>query len=131
MLTESFVASVLYSEKPPSTSSALKDAAIHLYDYQPLPSLKSSFKKSSTKPNCLAISASHIFAAQSDKAVIQVYSRERGNQEVFVPLQERASSLALIGDLHEASILAIGTEGGRLLLWEVRPPLDTPAVCRC
>ena len=120
MLTESFVASVLYSEKPPSTSSALKDTAIHLYHYQPLPSLKSSFKKSSTRPNCLAISASHIFAAQSDKAAILVYSRERGNQEVFIPFQERVSSITLIGDLQDAGILAIGTEGGRLLLWEVR-----------
>ena len=122
MLTESFVASVLYAEKPPSTSSALKDASIHLYDFQPLPSLKTSFKKSSTKANCLAISASHVFAAQSDKAAIQVYSRERGNQEAFIPLQEKVSSLALIGDLQDAGILAMGTEGGRLLLWEVRWP---------
>ena len=127
MLTESFIASVLSSEKPPSTSSALKDASIHIYDVQPLASLKSSFKKSSTKPNCLAVSASHIFAAQSDKAAIQVYSRERGNQEVFIPFQEKVSSLALIGgDLQQhpdAGILAIGTEGGRLLLWEVRGPV--------
>ena len=128
MLCESFVASVLYSGKPPSTSSALKDAAIHFFEHRPLPSLKSSFKKSSTKPNCLAISASHVFAAQSDKAVIQVYSRERGNQELFVPLQEKASSLALVGNLQDASILAIGTEGGRLLLWEVGYPLDAQTV---
>ena len=118
MLTESFVASILGPEKNPNASTT-KDAGIYLYEYQPLPSLKSSFKKSSTKTNCLAVGTSHIFAAQADKAVIHVYNRERGNQEALVPFPENICSLALVGNQDGAEILAIGTEGGRLVLWEV------------
>ncbi|MCJ1308302.1 Pre-rRNA-processing protein ipi3 [Agyrium rufum] len=119
MLTESFIASVQGSVQSASTSSNLKDAGIFLHDYQPLASLKSTFKKSSTRPNCLAVNATHAFAAQADKAVIHVYNRERGNQEALVPFQEKISSLALIGGYHDAGILAMGTDGGRLLLWEL------------
>lgn len=118
MLTESFVASVLGPDKSPNAATT-KDAGIHLYEYQPLPGLKSSFKKSSTKTNCLAVGASHIFAAQADKAVVHVYNRERGNQEALVPFSENICSLALVGNQDGAGILALGTEGGRLILWEV------------
>ncbi|KAL9120142.1 MAG: hypothetical protein Q9187_003300 [Circinaria calcarea] len=117
MLTESFVSSVLGSEKSPN-SSATKDAGIYHYEYQPLPGLKSSYKKSSAGTNCLAVSASHIFAAQADKAVVHVYNRDRGNQEALVPFPEKLRSLALIGSQDGAGILALGTEGGRLILWE-------------
>ena len=118
MLTESFVSSVLGTEKSPN-SSATKNAGIYLYEYQPLPGLKSSYKKSSTRNNCLAVGGSHIFAAQADKAVVHVYNRERGNQEALVPFPEKIRSLCLIGNQDGAGILALGTEGGRLILWEV------------
>ncbi|MCJ1474579.1 Pre-rRNA-processing protein ipi3 [Lambiella insularis] len=126
MLTESFIISISGSGKA-TTGTANKDGGIHIHEYQPFPVLRSSFKKSSTLPNCLAVSASHVFAAQVDKAVIHVYDRERGNQEATVPFPEKISSLALIGQYDGAGILALGTEGGRVLLWEVRCQVEPDA----
>ena len=119
MLTESFIASVLSPEKALNNAGP-KDASIHIHDYQPFSALRSSFKKSSTNPNCLAANDSHIFAAQADKAIVHIYSRDRGNQEALVPFPEKITSLALVGHVDSAAILALGTEGGRLMLWEVR-----------
>ena len=116
MLKETFVASTLDPEKPSNTTLA----GIHLHDVHPLPSLRSTFKKSSTKTNCLAVSPSHVFAAQADKAVIHVYNRERNNQEAIVPFPERIHSVALAGESDGAGTLILGTEGGRVILWEVR-----------
>ena len=115
MLTESFVASTLNPERP----SNIVATGIHLHDFQPLPALKSSFKKSSTNANCLAISLTHIFAAQADKAVVHVYSRENSNQEAVVPFPEKIHSIALAGESDGAGTLVLGTEGGRVILWEV------------
>lgn len=47
---------------------------------------------------------------------MHVYSREKGNQEATVPFPERVTSLALALD---ETVLVLGTEGGRILLWEV------------
>lgn len=116
MLTESFVAATLDPAKP-SNKTLL---GIHQHDFQPLQALKSTFKKSSSKANCLAVSRTHVFAAQADKAVVHVYSRERNNQEAIVPFPEKIHSIALAGEEHGAGILALGTEGGRIILWEVR-----------
>ena len=66
--------------------------------------------------NALAASSTHIFAAQADKAVVHVYSRERGNQEALVSFPERIHSLALIGE----GVLVLGSAEGRVILWEVR-----------
>ena len=115
MLTESFIASTLDPEK----SSNSVTPGIHFYEFQPLPALKSTFKKSSTKANSLAVSQSHVFAAQADKAVIHVYSRERNNQEAVVPFPEKIQSLVLAGESDGAGTLILGTEGGRVILWEV------------
>lgn len=115
MLTESFIASTLNPEKP--SNSVI--AGVHLYDFQPLPALKSTFKKSSTNTNCLAVSSTHVFAAQADKAVIHVYSRERNNQEAVVPFPEKIQSIVLAGESDGAGTLILGTEGGRVILWEV------------
>lgn len=119
MLTESFITAVLPSAKS-KPNSVVKDAGIRLHDLQPVPAVKTSFKKSSTPPNCLAVSASHIFAAQAEKAVVHVYSRERGNQEATVPFPERIHSVALAGEKNGAGVLVLGTEEGRIILWEVR-----------
>ena len=118
MLTESFVASTRTIDRR-AQATATKDIGIHLHDFRPIPSLKTSFKKSSTQPNCLAVSATHIFAAQADKSVIHVYSRERGNQEAVVPFQEKITCLAHAGYYHGAGTLVLGTQGGSLILWEV------------
>lgn len=116
MLTEHFLASIGTPTRKPDTSSATKDAGIFLHEHQPLLAQRSVFKKSATGPNCVAVSRSHIFAAQVDKAVVHVYSREKGNQEATVPFPERVTSLALALD---ETVLVLGTEGGRILLWEV------------
>ena len=116
MLKESFVAATSAPEK---ISQATKDLGIHLYDFQPLPAPISSFKKSSAQPNCLAVSASHIFTAQAEKAVVHVYNREYGKQEAVIPFPERIRSIALAGYVDSAGLLVLGTEGGRVILWEV------------
>ncbi|OQN96591.1 hypothetical protein B0A48_17021 [Cryoendolithus antarcticus] len=115
MLTEHFIAAISASTKKVSTSIA-KDASIFLYEHLPLVAPRSSFKKSATPPNCLAVSDSHIFAAQADKAVVHVYSRERGNQEATVPFTERITCLTLAC---EDAVLILGTAEGRLFLWEI------------
>ncbi|KAL4783033.1 WD40-repeat-containing domain protein [Aspergillus varians] len=117
MLSECFVASTLVSAKTIS-SAPLRDVGISLHELQPSSTLRSTFKKSSTAPNCLAVSASHVFAAQSEKAIVNVYSREKGNQEATVPFPERIRSIAVAGSKN-GDIVVLGTEGGRLILWEV------------
>ncbi|KAL9063126.1 MAG: hypothetical protein Q9157_008403 [Trypethelium eluteriae] len=114
MLTELFIASTSGIHQSPS-SVAIKDASIFIHEFQPLPAIRTSFKKSATAPHCLAASASHIFAAQAEKAVVHVYNRDKGNQEALVPFPERIHSLALAAD---GTILILGTEGGRIFLWE-------------
>ena len=116
MLTETFVAAT----KNPDKSTNNTVTGIHFHEFQPLPSLKSTFKKSSVNTHCLAISSTHVFAAQAEKAVIQVYNREKNNQEALVPFPEKIRCLALAGEQTGAGILILGTDGGRLILWEVR-----------
>lgn len=115
MLTEHFVASIGLGTKSLS-KNAQKDASIFIHEFQPLPQQLSSFKKSATSPGCLAVSPTHIFAAQIDKAVVQVYSRGKGNQEATVPFPERITCLALACD---DAVLVLGTAEGRILLWEL------------
>ena len=117
MLTEIFIAATLATNKAVAhASAALKDVGIFVQEFQPLSTFRHGFKKSSTHPNCIATSDSHIFAAQADKAVINVYSREEGNQEAIVPFPERIHSVVYANG---AEILVLGTEGGKLILWEV------------
>lgn len=117
MLTESFIAATLATSTKSNTPSTLKDVGIVLHEFQPQSTLRHGFKKSSTKVNCVAISSTHIFAAQADKAVVHVYNREKGNQESTVAFPERIHSLAFMGE--SSGYLILGTEGGRLTLWDV------------
>lgn len=113
MLSETFVTSVC---GPPLTSNTAvaKDVGIHCHTLSPTYSVSATFKKSSAPVNCLAVSETHVFAAQHEKAYVHVYSRLRCNQEAFVPLPERIRCLTLAGD-----VLVLGTAEGRLMLWEV------------
>ncbi|KAI4149038.1 MAG: hypothetical protein LQ341_001425 [Variospora aurantia] len=120
MLIESFVASTRAVEKKPNATTT-KDIGIYLHEYQPNPSLKSYFKKSSTQPNCIAANATHIFAAQADKSAVHVYNKDRNNHEAIVPFQEQITCLALAGQYEGAGTLVMGTQGGRLILWEPSP----------
>ena len=116
MLSESFIGATLSANKVNShLSSNLKDVGIFQHEIQPRAAFRYGYKKSSIDRNCLAISEHHIFAAQADKAVINAYSTEKGNQEATVPFPERIHSLAYVAG---TGILVIGTEGGRLMLWE-------------
>ncbi|KAF2467199.1 WD40 repeat-like protein [Lindgomyces ingoldianus] len=114
MLTEQFIASISASTKP--NAGVTKDAGIFFHEFQPLPAQRYVFKKSATPPNCLAVSRSHIFAAQAEKAVVHIYSREKGNQEAIVPFQERIRSIALAS---KDTALLLGMESGRILAWEI------------
>ncbi|WPH01616.1 Hypothetical protein R9X50_00446400 [Acrodontium crateriforme] len=114
MLTEQFVSSVGVPTKAPGSNIA-KDAGIFVHEFQPIQAQRAIFKKSATLSNCLAVSSNHIFAAQSGKAVVHVYSREKGNQEAIVPFPEHITSLALACD---DSVLVLGTVEGRIFLWE-------------
>jgi len=114
MLSETFISSIRAQPKTANTAIA-KDVGIYLHELDPAPKIKSSFKKSSTPVNALAVNSTHIFAAQADKAVVHVYSRERGNQEALISFPERIHCLTLIGD----GVLVLGTAEGRLILWEV------------
>ncbi|KAI9799341.1 MAG: hypothetical protein M1825_004834 [Sarcosagium campestre] len=119
MLTEQFLTSTRSSSAKNTTLQAAKDIGIHVYEIQPYISLKNSFKKSSTDPQCLVASSTHVYAAQTDKAVVHVYSREQGKQETIVPFPERIHSLTFAGDVGGTGVLVLGTEGGRIILWEV------------
>jgi len=114
MLTESFITSILAQPKTANTAIA-KDIGIYFHELHPIPVVKSSLKKSSTRVNGLAATSTHIFAAQADKAVVHVYSREKGSQEALISFPERIHSLTLLED----GVLVLGTAEGRAILWEI------------
>lgn len=100
---------------PLSSNTAIaKDVGIYAHSLWPTFAAKSAFKKSATPPSCLAVSDTHVFAAQHEKAYVHVYSRLRGNQEAFVALPERIRCITLAKD-----VLIVGTVEGRIMLWEV------------
>lgn len=113
MLSELFFSSVCGPPITPNTAVS-RDIGIYSHTVTPSYAVKGSFKKSAAPAGCLAVSETHVFAAQDQKAHVHVYSRQRGNQELLVPFPERIRSLALAGD-----VLVLGTAEGRLILWEV------------
>jgi pre-rRNA-processing protein IPI3 len=115
MLTEHFVASIAASTKP--NTGVTKDAGVFFHEFQPQAVQRHVYKKTASNPNGLAVSSSHIFAAQAEKAVVHVYSREKGNQEAIIPFPERIHSIALACN---DTVLLLGAESGRILAWEVR-----------
>ncbi|KAF2022332.1 WD domain-containing protein [Aaosphaeria arxii CBS 175.79] len=114
MLTEHFVAAIAAHTKP--NTGVTKDAGIFYHEFQPLAAQRHIFKKSASAPNGLAVSSSHIFTAQADKALIHVYSRDKGNQEALIPFPEKIHSIALA---LEDTVLLLGTGSGRILAWEI------------
>lgn len=113
MLAEEFFSSVC---GPPLTSNTAiaKDVGIYSHSLWPTFAAKSTFRKSATGPNCLAVNDTHVFAAQHEKGYVHVYSRLRGNQEAFVAFPEKIRCLTLAG-----GVLVVGTVEGRIMLWEV------------
>ncbi|CAG7561264.1 unnamed protein product [Fusarium equiseti] len=129
MLTQEFISAI--SGPPLAANTAIsKDVGIYAHSLTPSHTIKQSFKKSSAPVNGLAVSQTHIFTAQDQKAHVHVYSRQRGNQEALVPFPERIRSLALAGQ-----VLVVGSTEGRLFLWETctgrqvsTPPCHVQAV---
>ena len=113
MLSEQFISAICGGPLSSNTAIA-KDVGIYCHTITPTYSIKSVFKKSSAPVNCLAVSETHVFTAQQDKAYVHVYSRLRGNQEAFVAFPERIRCITLAGN-----VLVIGTTEGRIMLWEV------------
>lgn len=130
MLTESFLVSVAAPEKG-GKNTLYKDIGIHQYQLHPVISVESTYKKSSTPPNCLAVTTSHIFAAQTEKAVIHVYNKNNASQEAVVPFRERIHSIAICGDATGGGVLVLGTQGGGVILWEVGLLDQAPTLPRC
>lgn len=116
MLTEQVVIGT-HKPSPDNSSVAASEASIAIFDLHTY-SQTASFKRSSTAKNCLAVTPSHLFAAQSDKAIINVYNRAKQNLESTVPFQEKFTVIEASGG--PGAFVAGGTESGRLTIWEVR-----------
>lgn len=114
MEPEHLVASILGGEGPAISSQ--KDGAIFVYQWRPFVSQEHALKKSSTAKNSLAVTDTHVFAAQADKAVVNVYSLVKNNLEATVPFPEKITSIAAAGN---TKVLILGTATGRILLWEI------------
>ena len=113
MLTESYFVSV--SGPPLANNTAIpKDAGIYEHTLHPTHATSAVLKKSSVPSGGLAVTDTHVFAAQQDKSTVHVYARPRGNQEAVVNFPERIRSIALSGD-----VLFLGTQEGRIIVWEV------------
>ena len=115
MLTETFVAGTENPEKASNRSVT----GVHFHEFQPALKLKSTFKRSSIRPHCLAVSDTHVLAAQADKAVVHVYSCEGKNAELKVFFPEKVRSIVLAGHENGGGILIMGTERGEINTWEV------------
>ncbi|KAF8476974.1 WD40-repeat-containing domain protein [Kalaharituber pfeilii] len=109
MLSEQIVVSTLRSPNDPATESTL--SIYDLHTYKPV----TAFKRSDTAPNGLAVTNSHLYAAQADKAVVNVYSRQKGALESIIPFSEQ---FTIIEASHNGVFIAGGTENGRLTIWE-------------
>ncbi|KXT01541.1 hypothetical protein AC578_6336 [Pseudocercospora eumusae] len=112
MLTEHYIVSLGVPLKPPG-SNVPKDAGIFVHEQQ---QQRAVFKKSATPPNCLAVSDTHIFAAQHAQRVVHVYSRDKASQEATIAFNEPISSIALACN---DAVLFLGSHQGRIFVWEV------------
>ncbi|KAF3912699.1 hypothetical protein ABW21_db0206310 [Orbilia brochopaga] len=101
---------------PPAAvgGSASPEATVTLYDVHTQAAIH-TFRKSATPPNALAVSRTHIFAAQADKTVLNVYNKVKGGLEAIVPLPEELTAVACS---REGGVVVMGTTAGRVNAWE-------------
>ena len=118
MLTESCAAAVESSGNGKATNSNLKDASVIFHQVHPEPSLRQVFKKGSVPINGLAVSKTHVFAVQADKAAVNVYSRAENKQEASVFFPAKVTSIA-IQDVESTNFVILGLANGGLVIWEV------------
>ncbi|KAF3917242.1 hypothetical protein AA313_de0200494 [Arthrobotrys entomopaga] len=108
-------------------ASSSPEAYISFHDVHSFSQSGGVLKKSSCPPHCLAISPSHVFAAQSDKSTLNVYNRSKGSLETTIPLPEQLTAVACS---HNGGVVAMGTSSGRVNIWETSsgrytsPPLS-------
>ncbi|KAK6341903.1 Pre-rRNA-processing protein ipi3 [Orbilia blumenaviensis] len=103
------------SHPPPSSgASASPEAYISLHNLHTF-TQTSTFKKSCTPQNSLALSPTHVFAAQSDKSVLNVYNRSKNQLETTIPLPEQLTAVTCSSS---GGIVAMGTNSGRVNVWE-------------
>jgi len=121
MLTETLI---LATTRTPLDN--VETPSISLYNLHNA-SVISSLKRSHTAARGLASTSTHIFAQQSDKAVINVYSTRTFSLETTVPFPE---AFTVISCSPCGSYLAGGTASGRVYLWELASArfVATPAL---
>lgn len=87
----------------------------------------STLKRSHTASRGLAATATHLFAQQSDKSVVSVYSTATYALQTTVPFPEPFTVLAASPC---GAFVAGGTAGGRVYLWELASGrfVATPAI---
>jgi pre-rRNA-processing protein IPI3 len=119
MLSQKFISTISGPHLAPNTAVS-KDVGLYSHSLTPSHTIKSTFKKSSTPVNGLAVSETHIFTAQDQKAHVHVYAIPPDNSNsavspcALVPFPERIRCLAVVGQ-----VLVLGSTEGRLFLWEV------------
>ncbi|KAF8416084.1 WD40-repeat-containing domain protein [Tirmania nivea] len=111
MLSEQVLVGTLRSLTDPSSS----ESTLSIYDLHTYKQV-ATYKRSSTAKSGLAVTSSHIYAAQADKAIINVYDRSKGILASTVPFTEQFTVLSAS---HGGALIAGGTESGRLTIWEV------------
>jgi len=74
------------------------------------------YKSSITCANGLVVTNSHILAAQSTKATVNVYNAVKGNQEAIVPFRKKITAITSFGEVDEYIVL--GEESGDISIWE-------------
>ncbi|KAJ6264158.1 hypothetical protein Dda_0300 [Drechslerella dactyloides] len=108
------IVAVACNPPPALGASSSPEAAVTLHDIHTFTTV-AVFKKSATPPNGLAVSRTHVFAAQEDKSVLNVYNRVKGGLEAIVPLPEVLSAVACSQD---GGVVVMGTTTGRVNAWE-------------
>lgn len=99
---------VLISTSNPSPTLTIHD--LHTYKHV------ITYKRCTTAKSCLAVTPAHIYSAQEEKAVVNVYDRAKGTLCSTVPFTERFTVMVASS---QGTFIAGGTENGRLTIWEV------------
>ncbi|KAN0088557.1 WD40-repeat-containing domain protein [Tylopilus felleus] len=105
----------------PAQASSTGPGAFVLHDLQ-TSNVLSSFKQTTSAPHCIAFVETKdgqggiMLAAQSDKALLNVYNFQKDQVALKVVLPEKLTCLALD---QKARYCAGGTSQGRIYLWEV------------
>ena len=129
-LTESFAAAVQSGDGKNLSNSTFKDASVLIHQLHPEPAAGQVFKKGSVPVHGLGVSNKHLFAIQTDKAAVNIYSRDNGNQEAAIFFHARITSIAL-QDAETVNFAVLGLANGGLIIWEVSLASSFTAIESC